>query len=119
MKTFLSLTALLEGATGIALILAPQFIVQLLLSSPLDETGGIIATRVAGIAITSLALSCWFSRNDKSSGILTSLLFYNFAIIAILLDAYFIYELSGIFLWLVIVAHIVFGVWGAMLMRKH
>ena len=118
MKTFLSLTAILEGATGIALILTPQFIVQLLLSTPLDGNGGIIATRVAGIAITSLALGCWFSRNEKSSGILVSLLFYNFAIIAIFLDAFFVYSISGIFLWLVISAHIVFGVWGIIKMRK-
>jgi hypothetical protein len=64
MKAFLSLTAILEGITGLALILMliPQIIVPLLLSSPLEGTGGIIAARIAGIAIASLALACWFSK---------------------------------------------------------
>lgn len=119
MKTYLSFTALLEGATGIALILFPQFIVQLLLSTPLDGSGGIIAARVAGIAVASLAVACWFSRNERSAGIMTALMFYNFAIIAIFLDAWFVLGLSGTFLWLVVFAHIVFGSWGIVVMRKH
>lgn len=120
MKTFLSLTALLEGSTGMALIVAPQFIVPLLLSTPLEEPAGIFSTRIAGIAITFLALNCWFSRSDKySSGIMNSLFFYNSAIIAIFIYAGIAYSLTGIILWLVVVAHAGLGLWGVILMRKN
>ncbi|HEY9114831.1 MAG TPA: hypothetical protein VIN10_09015 [Bacteroidales bacterium] len=120
MKTFLSITAFLEGITGVVLILVPQWIVYLLFSIPLEGTGGMIAARIAGIAIIFLALLCWFSRNEKSNHILmTSLLFYNLAIIAIFLDAFFVHYLSGFFFWLVVLAHTALGVWGLFVMRKH
>jgi hypothetical protein len=119
MKAFLSLTAILEGITGLALILVPTYIIPLLLSTPVEETGGIIAARIAGIAIASLALACWFSKNNKNnSGIVKSLLFYNFAIIAIFIYAVMIYELTSQFLGLVVVAHIGLGFWGVILLKK-
>lgn len=119
MKAFLFLTAILEGITGIILMLIPQIIVPLLLSSPLEGTGGIISARIAGIAITSLALACWFSKSNKNnSGVMKSLLFYNFAIIAIFLYTRVTYELTSQFLGLVVVAHIGLGFWGVILLKK-
>ncbi len=119
MKAFLSLTAILEGITGLTLILIPTFIVPLSLSTPLEEPGGIISARIAGIAITSLALACWFSKNNKNNaGVLKSLLFYNFTIIAIFIYAIMTYELTSQFLGLIMVAHLGLGFWGVILLKK-
>jgi hypothetical protein len=120
MKTFLTVTAILEGITGVLLILVPHWVVSLLLSNTLEGTSGMIAARIAGIAIIFIALFCWFSRNDKNNpNLMTSLLFYNFAIIAIFLDAIFVHKLSGFFLWLVVFAHTALGVWGLIVVRKN
>jgi hypothetical protein len=119
MKTFLTLTAFLEGTTGLILFIAPSFIFPILLSTQLEEKGGVIAARIAGIAIICLAINSWFSKNDKKqSGIMISLLVYNFTVIAIFGYAGIAYGLSGLFLWLVVAGHSGLGLWGVILMRK-
>ncbi|NJN41874.1 MAG: hypothetical protein HC811_06230 [Flammeovirgaceae bacterium] len=120
MKNFLFLTSILEGSTGIAITVAPQILVPLLLSTSLEETGGIISARIAGIAITVLAMNCWFSRNEKNIfAIMYSMAVYNFAIIAIFIYAGMVYQLASLLLWLVVVAHAGLGLWGIVLLRKN
>lgn len=119
MRTFLSLTAIFEGITGVILIIAPRFIVPLLLSTPLTEAGGIISARIAGSAIVFLALNSWFSKNGhRNYGILIPLLFYNLAIIAVFIYASLTYHVNGILLWSVVLAHTMLGLWGIILIFK-
>ena len=46
MKTFLKLTGLFEGLTGISLIFAPKFVAQLLFETGLEGEGGILSARL-------------------------------------------------------------------------
>jgi hypothetical protein len=101
----LSVDALLEGTTGLALIIVPQLVSRLLFAAGLDAIGIAIA-RVAGIALLSLSVSCWRGRHGISA--LVAMLIYN-----LLVTPYLIYlgiggELVGILLWPAAAVHAVF-----------
>jgi hypothetical protein len=58
MKKVLTFAAVAEAATGIALLVAPSFVGQLLFGQ--EFTGvAIPAARVTGIALVALAIACW------------------------------------------------------------
>ena len=58
MKKVLNFAAVAEAATGMALLIVPSFVAQLLLGEAL--TGVAIAVaRVAGIALIALGVACW------------------------------------------------------------
>lgn len=58
MNRVLALAAVGEAGTGLALVLAPSLVAQLLLGA--DVTGsGVVVARVAGIALIALAAACW------------------------------------------------------------
>jgi predicted membrane-bound spermidine synthase len=63
----LAVAAAIEAATGIALIIYPQAVARLLLGADLAGAG-IAVGRVAGVALLSLGLVCWRSRQrlDKT-----------------------------------------------------
>jgi hypothetical protein len=58
MKWVLVLAALGEAATGLALLLVPSLVGQLLLGMELAGPATTVA-RVAGIALIALAIACW------------------------------------------------------------
>jgi hypothetical protein len=58
MKTPLFLAAVGEAATGLALLIAPSLVGQLLLGEPLAGVAVPVA-RVAGIALIGLGIACW------------------------------------------------------------
>jgi hypothetical protein len=58
MKKALPLAAFLEGATGLALLIVPSLVAQLLLGGQLAGVG-IPVARVAGIALIGLGIACW------------------------------------------------------------
>jgi hypothetical protein len=58
MRTVLIFAAIDELATGVALLIAPSIIVQLLLGqSPVGVA--LLIARVTGIALVALAIACW------------------------------------------------------------
>ena len=58
MKWVLVLAALGEAVTGVALLLMPSLVGQLLLGAELTGTAVTVA-RVAGIALIALSVACW------------------------------------------------------------
>ena len=112
MKRLLTVTSILEGSTGLALMILPSLIVQVLLGSPLTDPLGIIIARVAGAALVSLAIACWLSRkNENAVGLVIALLFYNPAAAFILGYAGLQEDLTGIALWPAVIAHFVMASW--------
>ena len=63
MKRLLTITAILEGITGLTLMIVPSLFVMILLGDKLVEPGGIMISRLAGVALLSLAIIYWFYRN--------------------------------------------------------
>jgi hypothetical protein len=107
-KSFLAYTAIIEGLTGLALILVPALVGILLFKTELNSPLGTILAMVGGAAILSLALQAWLVRLQADTSItLKILLIYNAAVSFILLYGVFKLGFGGIVLWLVILFHIV------------
>jgi hypothetical protein len=58
MKNALTFAAVAEAATGLALLIAPSLVVQLLLGEQLTGVA-IPVARVAGIVLIGLGIACW------------------------------------------------------------
>jgi hypothetical protein len=71
MKKVLALAAVSEAATGMALLIAPSLVGQLLLGEELTGVA-IPVARVAGIALIALGLACW-PGCDAARGLLAML----------------------------------------------
>jgi len=104
MKRLLVFAAIIEAATGVALIFVPSLIGQLLLGV---ELAGVIV-RVAGIALIALAIACW------PGPAMLGMLIYNAAVTLYLAYVGFSGESSGVLLWPVVVLH---GIMTVLLIR--
>lgn len=103
----LSVTAAIEAIMGLALIIYPQAVSSLLLGVDLAGAG-IAVGRVAGIALISLALVCWMSRQDANkTTALAAMLTYNLLVTAYLMYLGIGSELVGILLWPAVATHAV------------
>lgn len=112
LRSLLVVTSIFEGATGLALIFKPSFVVSVLLGSSSIDLPGIIITRIAGSALFSLAVVCWFSRENKdANGLLIALLFYNLTSFVLLAHAGWYEGLIGMALWPAVATHLVMSVW--------
>jgi hypothetical protein len=103
MKKVLTFAAVAEAATGIALLVAPSFVGQLLFGQ--EFTGvAIPAARVTGIALVALAIACW------PGPALAGMLAYSVAVTLYL--AYFglAGRFTGVFLWPAVVLHAVLSI---------
>ena len=101
----LSATAIIEGATAVALMLFPAVAVSLLFAADLPPIGAVVA-RFVGIALLALAVACWLERQDKGrSAALSSMLLYS--ILATLFFAFLAFrrEFVGPLLWPALVFH--------------
>ena len=99
MKQLLALTAIIEAATGLALIITPSLVGRLLFGAEL--TGIVIPiARVLGIALVALGVACWPGRTALC-GMLT------YSILATLYLAYLgvIGRWVGPLLWPVVALH--------------
>jgi hypothetical protein len=113
MKILLAVTAILEGIVGIGLLVAPVLVLSILLNTPLETPGGLFAARLGGAAIITVAICCWKARGFEIAkaaiGVVTAILFYNFAAAAVLVYAGVRLGLQSKFLWPAIVVHAVLG----------
>ena len=108
MKGVLAFAAVSEAATGLALLIVPSLVGQLLLGTELTGVA-IPVARVAGIALLALGLGCWPSGEVPSgpAPALRAMLTYN-----MLVTIYLIYlgiggELVGRLLWPAVAIHAV------------
>src|SRR5687768_10734945 len=112
MKTLLTISALLEGLTGLTLALMPSLVMPLLLGTELTDTTANLMCRLTGGVLLAIAFGCWLSRDDmQSSNMLKVMLFYNFFSIVLLNYAVFVDKLSGPWLWPTVLLHVGLLVW--------
>lgn len=115
MKSLLIVTAVVEAATGLALLGSPSLVASLLLGTSLDMPAALVVARVTGTALLSLGVACWLARNDEKSraaaGVVTAMLLYNVAAVSVFLYASICLALSGIGLWPAVVLHVALAVW--------
>jgi hypothetical protein len=100
MKTALFITAVCEAATGLALVIAPSLVGQLLLGEPLAGVAVPVA-RVAGMALIGLGIACW--PGPPLIGLLTS------SALVTLYLAYlgFAGGMTGVLLWPAVALHLI------------
>jgi hypothetical protein len=58
MKKILMITALAEAVTGVIVLVSPQIAVRALLAAEISGAG-VLMSRIAGIALIGLGVSCW------------------------------------------------------------
>ena len=100
MKGALAFAAISEAATGVALLIAPSLVGQLLLGEQLSGVATPVA-RVAGIALIALGIACW--PGPPLVGMLS------YSVLATLYLAYlgFAGSLTGVLLWPAVVLHVI------------
>jgi hypothetical protein len=78
MNRLLTLTAIIEAATGLALMAVPSVVVRLLLGGEISGAS-IPLGRVAGFGLLSLGMACWPGRDPvgKTASALRAMLTYN------------------------------------------
>ena len=122
MSRLLKLTAIIEVATGLALMAVPSVVVRLLLGSPLDTSAAAMLGRVAGAALLALGVACWLARDDTQSraarGLVVAMLMYNIVATAVLAFAGIALGLHGVALWPAVVLHAVMAIWCIVCMRR-
>jgi hypothetical protein len=123
LKTLLIVKSAVELLAGLALALFPSAVVPLITGSPLDVPSGIVVGRLAGAALFALGIACWLARDDGRSraaaALIGALLFYDAAVVIILLSARFGAELSGVLLWPAVSLHSGLGIWSLLCLRKN
>jgi len=100
MKKILVFAAISEAATGLALLIVPSLVGQLLLGAELTGVAVTVA-RVAGIALIALGIACW--PGTPLVGMLT----YSAAVTLYLAYIGFAGGLTGILLWPAVVLHVI------------
>jgi hypothetical protein len=100
MKKVLILAAIGEAATGLALLIVPSLVGQLLLGEELTGVA-IPVARVAGIALIALGVACW--PGTPLVGMLT----YSAAVTLYLAYVGFAGGLTGILLWPAVILHLI------------
>ena len=103
MKKVLIFSAVAEAATGLALLIAPTLVWQLLLGEQLTGVA-IPVARVAGIALVTLGIACW--PGPPLAGML---------IYSVWVTLYFGYlgfaaGLAGVLLWPAVVLHLLLSI---------
>ena len=121
MNRLLKLTAIIETATGLALLTLPSFVVQLLLGAEISGASMPLG-RVAGAALLALGVACWLARDDTQSratrGLVVAMLMYNIAATAVLAFAGIGLGLHGVVLWPAVVLHAAMGAWCVACLRR-
>jgi hypothetical protein len=100
MKHVLTVAAILEIGTGLALFFVPTLVGRLLLGAELSGAAFPIA-RVLGIALIALGVACWPGTP------LCGMLIYSAAVTLFLGYGGFVGRFSGILLWPVVIAHLI------------
>jgi hypothetical protein len=98
LRSVLALAAIGEAATGVALLLVPSLVGQLLLGAELTGPAVTVA-RVAGIALVALGVACW------PGSPLFGMLIYSAAVTLLLAYVGLAGGVTGTLLWPAVVLH--------------
>ena len=110
MKKLLTITAIIEAATGAGLLAAPPMVAQLLLGGTLEAPAAVTVARVAGAALLALGVACWLAREDGRA-LVVAMLLYNVVVVGLLVYASIVLALSGLGLWPTVALHLAFAFW--------
>ena len=106
MNSLLTLTAIIEAATGLTLMAVPSVVVRLLLGGEISGAS-IPLGRVAGFGLVSLGMACWPGRDPtgKTAPAFRAMLTYNSLAALYLLSLGIGGEWVGPLLWPAVALH--------------
>lgn len=107
----LTVCAMVEIATGLALLLTPGLVGHLLLGVSATEDTNLFA-RFFGVALIALGIACW--PRPVGNAAIRSMLFYN-GVVALYLAYVGVFVSSGLLLWPAVAFH---AVMAALLLRR-
>ena len=110
MKKLLTITAIIEAATGLGLLAAPAMLARLLLGGTLDTSAALTVAGVGGAALLAISVACWLSR-ENGRALVAAMLLYNVVVVGLLVYAALALALSGRGLWPAIALHLAFAFW--------
>ena len=114
-KILQTLTAVIEVGAGLSLLGIPSTAAVLLLGTPLESPVAVSVARVGGTGLLALAIACWGGRRDPhgvvSRGLVVAILFYNVAVVGVLVFANFGFGLYGVLLWPAVALHTIMAIW--------
>ena len=103
MKKVLVFAAIAEAVTGLALLIIPSLVGQLLLGQQLVGVA-IPVARVTGIALIALGISCWPAEP------LIGMFVYGAVVTLYLVYSGFVGEFVGVLLWPAVVLHAILSI---------
>ena len=104
MKKALIFAALAEAATGLALLIAPSLVGQLLLGEQLAGIA-IPVARVAGIALVALGIACW-----PGPPLVGMLVYSAWVTLYLAYLGFLAGGLAGVLLWPAVVLHLLLSI---------
>ncbi len=111
----LRLTAFVEGATALLLLVLPGLAFRLLLGLEAAAQELVLAGRVLGAALLALSITCLVDSHVTGGrscpGIVSGLLIYNLAATAILAHAGWSLHVAGPALWPAVLLHCLLAAW--------
>lgn len=116
MRKLLTVTAILECATGASLLMTPSPTAQLLLGAEAGSPIGVLLARVAAAALLSIGVTCWLDRNRSGGGamgLVTGLAAYNAMGAALLAGGALADGMNGVALWPACGVHLALLIWCA------
>lgn len=97
------------AVAGLALALFPSAAASAIFGSPLDGPVGTVVGQGTGVTLLTLAMVCWaWSKADETrevAGPIGVMLFYDTAVVVVLLSAHFAEGVFGIDLWPAVALH--------------
>jgi hypothetical protein len=112
-KKLLIVTAIVETATGLILLVSPPLVAAFLLGASLDAAAALVVARIAGAALLSLGCACWLARKDGPTHavLVAAMLLYNSLAVAVLANAAAGARLVGVLTWPAVALHVALAVW--------
>ena len=120
--SLMTLTALVETATGLLLLVWPALVFALLFGWHQAAPEILLTGRLGGAGVISLGIACWPARRDTRSpgqlGMLAGLLTYNVLAAVVLIIAGAALRMAGIALWPAVVYHAALAAWCVGCLRR-
>jgi hypothetical protein len=114
-SVLLIVTAIVELATGICLLILPSLVIELLFGIQDAAAETMMVARFAGAALAAFGIAAWSARSHGSAstmaGTVTAALVYDLAAAAILAYSASSLHMIGIALWPGVILHCLLAVW--------
>lgn len=113
MKHYLTVTTVLEALAGLAFVIVPAKFIFILLATTVMDPSSLIIARLAGLALITLAIACWLSRDNAQSTVMAkAMTVYNLCCVLLLVYAVLFERISGQALWPAALVHFMMLGWG-------